>query len=200
MLRALLLRPLLLRRLLRRRLLRRLLLRLLLRLMLRLLGRRPLMRARARGIVDDSFVSDKFVAVLLQYCAGEGTPADHENSLVVLFELVHQRNEIAVAADDGESVDVVVGEGHFERVEREVDIGAVLVAARRRVALHHLDGVFGKRPRGRFLSAPVRIRKLGDDFAAFLERVQHRRHVELAVQCGLDADLDVIEIDKHGDL
>ena len=126
--------------------------------------------------------------------------AHHEDALVVLFQLVDQRDEIAVAADDGEGVDVIVREGHLQRVQRQVDVGAVLVAARRRVALHHLHGVLGQGARGGFLSAPVRIGELGDDFAAFLQRVQHRRHVEFAVQCGLDADLDVIEIDKHGDL
>ena len=159
-----------------------------------------LMAGRTRPVVHDRFVGDELVTVLLQNRAGEGAAAHHEDALVVLLELVDQRDEIAVAADNRESVDVVVGEGHLERIERQVDVGAVLVAARRRVALHHLHGVLGKRACSGFLPAPVRVRELGDDFAAFLERVQHRRHVEFAVQCGLHADFDIVKIDEHGDL
>ena len=91
-------------------------------------------------------------------------------------------------------------EGHFQRVERQIDIRAVLVPARRRVALDHLHGVLGERARGGFLPSPIRIRDLCDDFAAFLEFVKHRRHIEFSLQRGLDADFDIIEIDEHGNL
>ena len=70
------------------------------------------------------------MTVLLQDRAREGPAAHYENALVVLLQLVDQRDEIAVAADDRESVDVIVGEGHLERVECQVDVGAILVAAR----------------------------------------------------------------------
>ena len=140
------------------------------------------------------------MTVLLQNRAGEGAAAHHEDALVVLLQFVDQRDEVAVAADNGEGVDVIVREGHLERVERQVDVGAVLVAARRRVALNHLHGVLGERARGGFLPAPVRVSELGDDFAAFFQRVQHGSHVEFAVQGGLDADFDIVEIDEHGDL
>ena len=70
------------------------------------------------------------MAVLLQNGAGESAPADNENPLVVLLQFVDQRNEVAVAADDGVGVDVVVSEGHLECIESQVDVGAVLVAAR----------------------------------------------------------------------
>ena len=69
-------------------------------------------------------------------------PADHEDALVVLLQFVDQRDEIAVAADDRERVDVIVRERHLERVEREVYVGAVLVAARRGIPLDHLHGMF----------------------------------------------------------
>ena len=158
------------------------------------------MAGRTRAIVDDGFVGDELVTVLLQNRAGERAAADHEDALVVLLELVDQRDEIAVAADDGERVDVVVREGHLERIERQVDVGAVLVAARRRVALNHLHGVLAERACSGFLPAPVRVSKLGDDFAAFLQCVQHGRDVKFAVQCALHADFDIVEIDEHGDL
>ena len=95
---------------------------------------------------------------------------------------------------------MVVRERHFQRIERQVDVGAILVAARRGVTLNHLHGVLGESASGRLLPAPVRVRKLGDDFAALFQRVQHGSHVEFAVQCGLDADFDIVKIDEHGDL
>src|SRR5579871_2051071 len=107
--------------------------------------------ARTR-IVDDRLVSYELVTVLLQNRAGEGTAAHHEDAFVVLLEFVDERNEIAVAADDREGVDVVVRERHLERIEGEVDIRAVLVAARGRVALYHLHRVLRQSARGGFLA------------------------------------------------
>ena len=91
------------------------------------------------------FVGDELVAVPLQDDARERAAADDEHLLVVLLELLDERQEIAVAADDDVGVDVLVGERHLERVEREVDVGAVLVAAGREVALHQADGVLRER-------------------------------------------------------
>ena len=51
-----------------------------------------------------------------------------------------------------------------------------------------------------FLPAPVRVSKLSDNFAAFLERIEHGRDVEFAVQGALHADFDIVEIDEDGDL
>ena len=62
------------------------------------------------------------MAVLLQYRAGEGFAAHHENCFVVLLQLVHKRNEVAVAADDRKRIDVIVRERHFQRVEGEVKV------------------------------------------------------------------------------
>ena len=140
------------------------------------------------------------MTVLLQNRAGERLAADHEHGLVVLLQLVDQRDEIAVAADDRERVDVVVRERHFQRVERQIDIGAVLIAPRRRIALHHLHGVLGELPRRILQPSPVRVSDLGDDLAAFLQGFEHDRHIELALQCRFDADLDVVEVDKDRDL
>ena len=86
-------------------------------------------------------VGDELVAVPLQDHAREGAAADDEDLLVVLLELLDEREEVAVAADDDVGVDVLVREHHLERIERQVDVGAVLVAAGREVALHEPDGV-----------------------------------------------------------
>ena len=158
------------------------------------------MAGRTRAIVHDGFVGNELVTVLLQNCARERAAADHEDALVILLEFVDQRDKIAVAADDGVSVDVVVSEGHLECIEGQVNVGAILVAARRRVTLNHLHGVLAERACSGFLPAPVRVSKLSDDFAAFLECIEHCRDVKFAVQGALHADLDIVEIDEDRDL
>ena len=172
--------------------------RLLLRLAL-LLGLALLLRRARAGFIDDGFVGDELVTVLLQNRAGEGAAAHHEDTFVVLLELVDESDEIAVAGNNRKRVDVIVRECHFQGIQREVDIGAVFVATGRRIALHHLHSVLGECARGGFLPSPVGVSELGDDFAAFLECVQNRSHVEFAVQRGLHSDFDVVEIDEHGD-
>src|SRR5262249_54881713 len=96
-------------------------------------------------------------------------------------------------------VDVIVGERHLERVERHGDVGAVLVAARRHVALRHADGVLREQPAVVANALPVAVGDLGDDLAALLDRLEHEADVELAADGGFDADLDVVEIDEDCD-
>ena len=89
-------------------------------------------------------VRDELVAVALEDHARERAAADHEHFLVVLLQLLDERQEVAVAADDHVRVDVRVRERHLERVERQVDVGAVLVAARRHVPLDEANRVLGE--------------------------------------------------------
>ncbi len=93
---------------------------------------------------------------------------------------------------------MIVRESHLQCIQRQVDIGAILVAARGGVALHHLYGVFGHGAGGAFLPSPVRVGDAGDDFTAFLQRIQYSGHIKFPMQRGFDADFDVIEVDKHG--
>ena len=154
----------------------------------------------AAAAADQVLVGDELVAVLLHHEAGELPAADDEDLLVVLLQLLDQRDEVAVAADDHERVDVVVGERHLERVERQVDVGAVLVAARRQVALHHPDGVLREQRGCGRRRASSRVGDLGDDLAALLDGLEDGADVEWLVHGGLHADLDVVEIDEDGDL
>jgi hypothetical protein len=166
----------------------------------RLLLRLLLLPVRLLRFVEQRLVTDDLVAVLLEDGAGEGLAAQHEDGLAEFPELVDQGNKIAVAADDGERVDVVVSERHFQGVQGEIDVGAILVAARRGNALHHLDGVGRHLARRAFLPGPVRVSELGDDVAALFERVERHRDVEFTLKRGLDADFDVVVIDKHRDI
>ena len=60
--------------------------------------------------------------------------------------------------------------------------------------------MLGELARESVLAAPVGISDLGDDLAPLFQSVEHRGHIELALQRGFNADLDVIEVDKYGDL
>ena len=152
------------------------------------------------AIVQHRFVADELMTVLLQNRAGERLAAHHEHGLVVLLQFVDQRDEVAVAADDGERVDVIVREGQFQGIERQVDVRAVLVAPRRRIALHHLHRVFGKLARRIFQLSPVCVSDFGDNLAAFLQGFQHDGNVEFALKRRFHADFDVVEVDKDRDL
>src|SRR5687767_6768418 len=69
------------------------------------------------AVTGDVLVGQELGAVLLHHLTGERAAADHEHLLVVLLQLLDQRDEVAVATDDDEGVDVVVGERHLEGVE-----------------------------------------------------------------------------------
>ena len=117
-----------------------------------------------------------------------------------LLQFLDKGDEVAVAADNYKRVDVRVGERHLERIEREVDVRAVLVATGRRDALDHADGVLGHRAAVIARALPVAVGELGDDFAAFLDRLEDGADIELEVKGGLDADFDVVEVDEYGNL
>jgi len=138
------------------------------------------------------------VTVLLQDCAGEGFAAHYEHDLAVFLEFVHERDEVAIAAYDGERVHMTVRERHLESVEREVDIRAVLVAAGRGQPLYHLHGVFRHSTSGAFLPSPVCVCEFGDDIAALFESFYGYGDIEFAPQRGLNADLYIVVIDKDG--
>ena len=160
----------------------------------------PAGASRRTGAVrrpGEVLVGDELVTVLLQDLAGERAAADDEHLLVVLFQLLDQADEIAVTADDDERIDVRVGERHLERVEREVDVRAVLVAAGREVALHHADGVLREHAAVAAGPLPVAVGGLGDDLAALLEGLEDEAGVEGGVERVLDADFDVVEVDEN---
>ena len=158
------------------------------------------MRTRRPAVVQHRFVADELVTVLLQNGAREGLAAHHENRLIVLLQLVDQRHEIAVAADDGERVDVIVRERHLQRVERQIDIGAVLIAAWRgsrcTICTAYSESCAG----GVLHPAPVRVGNLGDDFAPFLQGFENDAHVEFPLQRRFDADFDIVEVDEDRNL
>src|SRR5690606_17021104 len=161
------------------------------------IGRPTAAAARAARGGHEVLVGDELVAVALHDHAGELPSAHDEDLLVVLLELLHQADEVAVAADDHEGIDVGMREGHFERVEGQIDVRAILVAAWRQVALHHLDGVLREAAAVAAGALPVAVCGLRDHVAAFLEGFEDEAHVERGAQGVLDANLDVVEIDEY---
>src|SRR5688500_274791 len=160
-----------------------------------------ILAARARTwhawlAADEVLVGDELVTVLLHHLAGELPAAGVVHLLVVLLQLLDERDEIAVSPDDDERVDVVVGKRHLERIEREIDVRAVLVSSGREVTLHHADRMLRHEPAVVTGALPVAVGDLGHHFAPLLDAVQNRGDVELRMQRGLHTDFDVVEIDE----
>ena len=140
------------------------------------------------------------MAVPLHHLARERASADDEDLLVVLFQFLDEGDEITVAADDDVGVDVGMGERHLEGVEREIDVRAVLVAARREIPLEQLRRVLRERPAVVAGARPVAVGDLGHDVPALPERFEDDADVELSIEGAFNADLDVVEIDENRDL
>src|SRR4029450_13503115 len=92
--------------------------------------------------------------------------ADQQHLLVVLLQLLDERQKIAVPADDDVGVDVRVGERHLQRIQRQIDVSAVLVTPWRQVALNQADGVLCQRAAVLPGARPVGISTLGADLTA----------------------------------
>src|SRR5262245_28740937 len=93
-----------------------------------------------------------------------------------------------------------VGKRHLQRIEGEVDVGAVLVAAGGEIALDEPDGVLSQRAAVFAGARPIGIGDLGDDLAAFLERLENGPDVEVLVEGCSDAYFNVVEVDENGDV
>ena len=92
---------------------------------------------------------------------------------------------------------MVARKSHLQGVEREIDVGTVLVAARRHVALYHLDRMLSHLAAVLARPRPVSICHLGHHFTAFLQRLEHHGDVKLLPQSVLNPDLDIVEVDEH---
>ena len=155
---------------------------------------------RGATATREVLVGDELVAVALQDNAREGAAAHDEDLLVVLLQLLDQREEVAVAAHDHVCVDVRVRERHFEGVEGEVDVRSVFVAAGRQIALHQPDGVLREMPAVLARARPVGIGDLGDHLTPLLQGVEDSADVEILSERRFDADFDVVEVDEDGDV
>jgi hypothetical protein len=141
---------------------------------------------------------DELVAVGDQQVARRLAVADPDDALVQLAQLADQGREVAVPRDDHEVVDVLAAVGQLHRVDRHLDVGAVLGALARR---GHLDQ---PQPRvlqlvaGVAVAAPVRVGPLHDDPALLREAVEDQVDVEVVSSLGPGSG-HVLEVDQHGE-
>ncbi len=118
------------------------------------------------------------MAVRLENVRREGLAAHHVHGLAVFLQLVDERNKIAVAADDRKRVDMGVGKGHLQRIERQIDISPILVTARAGQPLHHLYSILCHLPGCAFLAAPVCVGEFRNNVATLFQCIETKRYVE----------------------
>src|SRR5262245_62468273 len=95
---------------------------------------------------------------------------------------------------------LIVCDLQLQRVECEIDVGAVFVTAGRQVALNHLDRVLGHTSAVFAGAFPVAIGDFGDNLTLFFNGLENSSDIEMPVKCALDTDFDIVEVDKYRDL
>ena len=92
---------------------------------------------------------------------------------------------------------MIARKSHFQRVESQVDVGAVLIAARRHVALHHMHRVLRHLAAVLAGSGPIAVGDLSHNFAPLFQRFQYQGDIKFFSQRIFNANLDVVKIDKN---
>src|SRR5262245_48512339 len=139
------------------------------------------------------------MAVFLQDRARKIASPNDQDFLVVLFKLFDQRDEVAIATNDYESVDVISRERHFQRVQSQIDVRTILVATRREIALNHLNRVLRHASAVLAGALPVAVRDFRDNFPSFLYRLQNRANIEMTVKGALNSYFNVVKVYEYGD-
>ena len=136
------------------------------------------------------------VAVLHEQVARRLADADADDVLAVLLELDDEAREVGVAREQDEGADLGTREDELDRIDREADVGRVLLGRAVGRRHDHVDRRLGERHDVLRVATPVGVGALdvdlaGDDRAA--EQV-----AELRLQVGADPHRDVVEIDEEG--
>ena len=84
------------------------------------------------SLLAQVLVVDELVAVVAQQVGRRFLHSQADDVLAQLLELGHQRREIAVAGQDREGVDVLLGIGKVDGIDAQADVGRVLAASRAR--------------------------------------------------------------------
>ena len=100
--------------------------------------------------------------------------------LVVLLELGDQRRKVAVARQQGEHVDVLLGIAQVHGVDHHADVGAVLAAHLALRNVDQFDPLGVELADGVLVVAPVAIGPLVDDAAFFQQPLEDQLDLELA--------------------
>src|SRR5262249_5315694 len=152
----------------------------------------------ADGAAVQVVVVDELVAVVPQQVGrGLGQP-EADDVLAQLLQLRHKRGEVAVAGDDDEGVDVVLGVRQVHGVHAQADVGRVFAGLTAARDLNQLDGRLVQRRGVLGEPAPIGVGLFDDDLALLDEALDHLDDVE-PVPALVQADADVLEIKKDGE-
>jgi hypothetical protein len=121
--------------------------------------------------------------------------ADADDVLAVFLELGHQRREVGVAGEEDVGPDLGAGEDQLDGVDREANVGGVLL--RRPVGRRHdhVDRGLGQWDDVLRIAAPVGIGALDGDLP--LDDVRRQQRAQLAGEVGTDPHRDVVEVDQQ---
>src|SRR6202166_4956525 len=151
-------------------------------------------------VPPDVLVVDELVAVVDQQVGRGVLDADADDVLVVLLELGDQRREVAVAREDHESVQVLLGVGQVHGVDDHLDVGAVLARVELLRDVDELDRRLVERALVVAVALPVGVGLLDDDLALLEQPLEDQADVELADLRVPHAEGDVLEVAEHRDL
>ena len=135
------------------------------------------------------------VAVLDEQIARRLANADADDVLAVLLELDDEAREVGVAREQNERADLGAREHELERVDREADVGRVLL--RRPVGRREdqVDRRFGERHDVLRIAAPIGVGALDRDLA--LDDLRREEAAQLLSEVGADPHRDVVEVDEE---
>ena len=151
------------------------------------------------GLAHDILVEEELVAVVDQQVARRILDAEPHDVLVVFLQLRHQRRKVAVAADDREDADVVLGVAEIHGVNYHADVGAVLAADR---LARNLDQLYRDLVEDAAIVGvvlPIRVGLLDDELAPLEEATEDLLDREVLVPPLANTERDVLEIHEESD-
>jgi hypothetical protein len=143
-------------------------------------------------------VVDELVAVVDEQEGRRVLHAEADDALAVLLQLGDQRREVAVAGQQGERVDVMLGMGHVDGVDAHADVGRILPGGRALGDFDELDGGLVERGLVVAVAGPVGVGALHEDLALLEEALEDLLDLELLPRV-LHAEGEVLEVDEDGD-
>ena len=138
-------------------------------------------------------VAEILVAILDQQVTGRFPDSHANDPLPVFLEFQHQARKIAVARQQDERPDFGPGEYQLQRVDRQPDIGRVLLVRPECRGEDEIDRRLRQGNDVLRIAAPVGVRALDRDLASNHFRVQ--QPAKLVLQIGADSEGDVVKID-----
>ncbi len=121
------------------------------------------------------------------------THSDHV--LAVLLELRDEAREVGVAGEEDVRADLRAGEHQLHRVDREADVGGVLLGGAVRRRHDHVDRRLGERNDVLGIASPVGVGALHGHLP--LDDVAAEQVPQLVAEVGANPHRDVVEVDEE---